>query len=167
MKYIKTYNKLFENNNNYDIKDPKDYVNLDFVNYVKELSLEYLDEGCELEIIANISVETFRVWGPLGPSYMSNWPIYRCVFSIHRPDKNEEEYTEFDINHLSGFYNDPIIRDKYINGLFKAFDNIEYEVLLKTYRKVNKEDVEEFYDRIQELIKLEFPEIESRFVLGL
>lgn len=166
MKYIKTYNKLFENNN-YDIKDSKDYVNLDFVNYVKELSLEYLDEGCELEITANISVQTFSDMGPLGNSYMSNWPIYRCEFSQHRPERNEEKYTEFDINHLSGIYKDPIIRDKYINGLFKAFDDIKYEVVLKTYRKVNKEDVEEFYDRIRDLVKLEFPEIKSRFVLGL
>lgn len=162
MKWIKTY-KLFENNN-YDIRYPKDYVNLDFVNYVKELSLEYLDEGCELEITANISVETYRDGKPW---YMSNWPIYRCEFSQHRPEINKEEYTEFDINHLRGIYKDPITRDKYINGLFKAFDDIIYEVVLKTYRKINRKDVEEFYDRIRDLVKLEFPEIKTRFVLGL
>lgn len=96
MKHIKTY-QVFENKN-YDIKDPKDYVNLDFVEYIKELSLEYLDKGCELEITANISVETFTDMGTilqrsLGSSYMSNWPIYRCIFSQHRPDRNKEKYT--------------------------------------------------------------------------
>lgn len=170
MKHIKTY-QVFENKN-YDIKDPKDYVNLDFVEYIKELSLEYLDKGCELEITANISVETFTDMGTilqrsLGSSYMSNWPIYRCIFSQHRPDRNKEKYTEFDINHLGSIYRDTIIRDKYINGLFKAFDNIIYEVVLKTYRKVDREDVEEFYARIQELVKLEFPDLKARFVLGL
>lgn len=164
MKHLKTYRKLFENNT-YDIKDPKDYVNIDFVEYIKELSLDYLDEGCELEITANISVQTYTVDGR--PWYMSNWPIFISTSSHHRPDRNKEKYTEFDINYLITMYRDRIIRDKYINGLFKAFDNIIYEVVLKKYRKVSKEDVEEFYDRIKDIVKIEFPELEVRFVLGL
>lgn len=145
MKYLKKFNESSDLSK-YE-RDPKDYVDLEFIEYVKDLSMEYLDDNSTLEITANISVETFYDKPSVfGQSYMSNWPIFRCIFSH---EESKEEFTKFDMKHL-GIYYKGDLREKYVKGLFEAFDDIRYEIKLKGGSST-KEQRKEFYQIIRDV----------------